>query len=193
MRRAISAGVRPVAAIQMATLNAAECLGVDRDHGSLGPGKIADVVLVDDLEAMSVRTVVADGRVVAVDGELVEPLPPTMFSDFAYGTVKLPEPLVSDDFTIDAGLEEGTVEIRVIEASGETVTTLESIQEMQVTGGTSRRRRPGSVEDRSRRTCHRKPDDRSWNRAGLQVARRRPGHDLQRTAGEHHRGWYQRR
>ncbi len=136
MRRAISAGVKPVAAIQMATLNAAECLGVDRDHGSLGPGKIADVLLVDDLEAMGVRTVIADGRVVAVDGELVEPLPPTRFSEDAYGTVRLSTPIVADDFTINAGRDDGTVEIRVIEASGETVTTLESIEEVQVTGGT---------------------------------------------------------
>ena len=136
MRRAISAGVKPVAAIQMATLNAAECLGVDRDHGSLGPGKIADVVLVDDIETMGVRTVIADGRVVAVDGELVERLPPTRFSEYAYGTVRLSRPIVPDDFTINAGSDDGTVEIRVIDASGETVTTLESIEEVRVTGGT---------------------------------------------------------
>jgi adenine deaminase len=135
MRKAIGAGVSPVVAVQMATLNAAECLGVDRDYGSISPGKIADVVLVDDLRSLSARTVIADGRVVAIDGELTAALPPTHFADYAYGTVKLPRSIAPEDFRIDAGTSSGTVEIRVIEASGETVTTRESHEEVPVDDG----------------------------------------------------------
>jgi adenine deaminase len=135
MRRAIGAGVSPVAAIQMATLNAAECLGVDRHQGSVSPGKIADVVLVDDLRSLRARTVIADGRIVALEGELVEPFEPTVFSEYAYGTVKVPRPITPEDLRIDASGRSGIVTIRVIEASGDTVTTHESHQDVDVSSG----------------------------------------------------------
>jgi adenine deaminase len=135
MRKAIGAGLPPVSAVQMATLNAAECLGVDRDYGSISPGKIADIVLVDDLRTLLARTVIADGRVVAMDGELTESLPPTRFSDYAYRTVKLPRPVAPADLRIDAGSSSGKVRIRVIEASGETVTTQESHEELDAVDG----------------------------------------------------------
>ena len=91
MRRAISAGVKPIAAIQMATLNAAECLRVDRDHGSLGPGKVADVLLVDDLET---RACEPSSPTVALWPWTVSSSSPTAdeFSESAYGTVKLASP-----------------------------------------------------------------------------------------------------
>jgi adenine deaminase len=133
LRRAIGAGVPPVAAIQMATLNAAECLNVDRDHGSIAPGKIADIVLVDDLRTLRARTVLADGRVVAVEGELVVDLPPTAFSPGAYGTVKLPHEITPADLRLPAG--GAAARIRVIEASGETVTTQEGAEDVAVVDG----------------------------------------------------------
>jgi adenine deaminase len=135
LRRAIGAGVPPVAAIQMATLNAAECLNVDRDHGSIAPGKIADIVIVDDLRTLRARTVLADGRVVAIDGELVVELPATTFSPEAYGTVKLPHEITPNDLRLPVQGDATSVRIRVIEAFGETVTTQESAADVTVVDG----------------------------------------------------------
>jgi adenine deaminase len=135
IRKSITAGVTPMAAIQMATLNAAECLRVDRDYGSIGPGKIADIVLVDDLRSIRARTVIADGRVVAVDGELVEAFEPTRFSAAAHDTVKVPRPITPEDLRIPAEAPSGAVTVRVIEASGETVTTQESHTEVVIVDG----------------------------------------------------------
>ncbi|WP_080508378.1 adenine deaminase C-terminal domain-containing protein (plasmid) [Haloarcula sp. NS06] len=75
IRRAIEEGVDPADAIRMATLNPARHFGLD-GRGSLTPGHIADIVLLDDLETVEVDTVVSGGDVVVRDGEpRVEPRP----------------------------------------------------------------------------------------------------------------------
>jgi imidazolonepropionase-like amidohydrolase len=34
-------------AVRMATINGAECMGLDEDYGSIGIGKVSDIVVVD--------------------------------------------------------------------------------------------------------------------------------------------------
>ncbi|WP_435154393.1 adenine deaminase C-terminal domain-containing protein [Haladaptatus sp. DFWS20] len=63
VRRAIEEGVPPADAIRMATLNPARHFGL-QNLGSLAPGNIADVVLIDDLETVNVTTVISGGEVV---------------------------------------------------------------------------------------------------------------------------------
>ncbi|MDA4132043.1 MAG: amidohydrolase family protein, partial [Thaumarchaeota archaeon] len=77
VRKAIEYGVDPLEAVQMATLNAAELYRVDDFLGSISPGRNADMLLVDDLRRFKVRKVLADGLVVASNGEtLRKPRPP---------------------------------------------------------------------------------------------------------------------
>lgn len=47
VRLAIKAGVSPMTAIQMASLNSAEAYHIDDTVGSIAPGKDADILLVD--------------------------------------------------------------------------------------------------------------------------------------------------
>ncbi|MFB6298300.1 MAG: adenine deaminase C-terminal domain-containing protein [Salinirussus sp.] len=68
VRRVIEAGVDPVDALGMATLNPARRFGFDR-RGTLAPGSVADAVVLEDLESVAVGTVVAAGEVVVRDGE----------------------------------------------------------------------------------------------------------------------------
>ena len=68
VRRTIEAGVPPVDAIRMATLNPARHYGLD-DRGSLAPGKIADLVVLSDLESVAVRDVIVEGEIVVREGE----------------------------------------------------------------------------------------------------------------------------
>ncbi len=46
VRRAIEEGVDPVTAIQMGTINVARYYKMDRDLGSIAPGKVADILLI---------------------------------------------------------------------------------------------------------------------------------------------------
>ncbi|EFM12558.1 adenine deaminase [Paenibacillus curdlanolyticus YK9] len=71
VRLAIRFGLDPITAIQMATINAAECFGL-RDRGAVAPGYIADFIIVDDLKSLSIRQVYKRGRCVYADGELQE-------------------------------------------------------------------------------------------------------------------------
>ncbi len=72
VRRAVRAGLDPVVAIQIATQNAAEYFGL-LDLGAIAPGRRADIVVLDDLEGLSVQKVLKGGAVVAEAGRLTVP------------------------------------------------------------------------------------------------------------------------
>ncbi|MGI5489085.1 adenine deaminase C-terminal domain-containing protein [Microtetraspora malaysiensis] len=76
VRMAVKAGVDPVTAIQMATINCAEMYRIDHLVGSIAPGRFADVLIVDSLEDFRVREVVAGGALVARGGTMITPTAP---------------------------------------------------------------------------------------------------------------------
>ncbi|MEJ2204442.1 MAG: adenine deaminase [Gemmatimonadota bacterium] len=80
LRRILAAGLDPVDALRLATLNPAEYFGL-RDRGAIAPGRVADLLVVDDLRSLRVREVWCAGRRVARDGAVVdwpEPEPPRL-------------------------------------------------------------------------------------------------------------------
>ena len=73
---AIEQGVPPLTAIQMATLNPATYLGLDKEIGGIAPGRLADILLVDELSRPTPRLVIANGRIVARHGHTTIDIPP---------------------------------------------------------------------------------------------------------------------
>jgi adenine deaminase len=67
VRSAISKGLDPVIAIQMATLNPAEYFGII-DAGAIAPGKKADLVVLSDLAELNIEQVYCRGQLVAENG-----------------------------------------------------------------------------------------------------------------------------
>ncbi len=65
LAKAVELGVDPLVAVQMVTRNVADYYGL-RDLGGVAPGKIADLVLVEDLRDFECRQVWVGGRL-AVD------------------------------------------------------------------------------------------------------------------------------
>ena len=74
LREAIGAGLPPITAIQMATLNPAEYFGL-HDRGAVAPGRRADLVVFSDLRDIRPEMVFRGGRLVARDGELLPDVP----------------------------------------------------------------------------------------------------------------------
>ncbi len=102
VRHAIAQGLAPVTAIQMATLNTAQHFGLERELGSIAPGRLADLILTSDLPNLPIEMVLARGEVVAENGGLTQEIPPTTYPESAIDTVKLGKALAADDFAVKA-------------------------------------------------------------------------------------------
>jgi adenine deaminase len=114
VRHAIAQGLKPVTAIQMATINTAEHFGLERELGSITPGRRADLVISSDLVTLPIETVVARGRVLARDGRLTADIPPYAYPRSAMGTVRMGRRLAAADFDVPTNTERGEVRVRVI-------------------------------------------------------------------------------
>jgi adenine deaminase len=75
VRKAISKGLEPVRAIQMATINTAEYFRL-YDRGGIGPGYIANLITITDLAKLEIDMVFYQGKLVARQGKPLFPLPP---------------------------------------------------------------------------------------------------------------------
>ena len=61
LRKAVSVGMDPIMAVQMVTLNPASYFGL-KERGSISAGKIADIVIVNDLKEFQVIKVYKNGK-----------------------------------------------------------------------------------------------------------------------------------
>lgn len=117
VRRAVEEGIDPVTAIQMVTINCAQCFQMDHELGSITPGKCADMVLLNNLEDLQVTKVWIDGDLVAENGAMTRELAPYEYPDWATHSMHVGETITADTFKISASAEEVTVRaIEVIPA-----------------------------------------------------------------------------
>lgn len=111
VRHAIQQGLKPVTAIQMATINTAQHFRLEREIGSIAPGRLADFLIVSDLAEIRIDEVFARGVRVARAGKLEIDIPAYAYPAAAKNTVKLGKKLAAGDFDIKA--PEGANEVRV--------------------------------------------------------------------------------
>ena len=114
VRHAIAQGLKPVTAIQMATLNTAQHFGLERELGSITPGRRADLVLTSDLVTLPIEMVIARGRVLAEHGRLTAEIPAFAYPASAKNTVNMKRDLTAADFAIAAPKGANEVTARVI-------------------------------------------------------------------------------
>ncbi|MFC7197987.1 adenine deaminase C-terminal domain-containing protein [Halospeciosus flavus] len=114
VERVVEEGVSLPEALRMATLTPARHYGLD-DRGSLAPGNVADIVVLEDLrtddgdfETVDVSTVVTDGEVVLDTHDLTVSPRVHEYPDEVYGTVS---PLAAGTLSVpaDAADEDGSV------------------------------------------------------------------------------------
>jgi len=134
VRHAIAQGVRPVTAIQMATLNTAEHFGLEKDIGSITPGRFADIIISSDLVTLPIEMVLLAGELVAENGELTLNLPPYPYPALAKNTVRIGKEISAFDFDVAAASPEPT-KVRVIGVVENQAPTKADTRVLQVENG----------------------------------------------------------
>ena len=134
-RHAVACGCDPLVALQMCTVNTDKHFGLERELGSIAPGRRADLILTSDLKALPVEHVIARGRTVAKDGALLVDCPHYAWPDAARRTVNLGRALTPEDFAIRAPEGANTVTARVIGVIENQAPTKALTAEMDVADG----------------------------------------------------------
>lgn len=98
LRIAVRNGIDPLTALQMASLNAAECYHLS-GKGAIAPGYDADILFVEDLKDFRVTSVFARGTLVAKDGKALFDLPAAADTSAVTGTVNA-GPFSVEDFAL---------------------------------------------------------------------------------------------
>lgn len=132
IRRAIAAGIPAINAYQMATINTAEFLRIDRDFGSVSPGKVADLLIIDKLENVSVDKVIYHGKVVVSGGKLCEPLSGYPYPEHFYKTININKEFSASDFQLRVSKKTDKVKARVIQYAHPRT---EAIEELSIENG----------------------------------------------------------
>lgn len=110
VRLAIAAGVEPLTAIQMGTINSAEAYRIDHMVGSISPGRLADILLVDSPEKFNVQAVIAAGKLVAENKKLNYELKAPPRSSVLSSELKCPLTSAADfEYKVDITNGEATV------------------------------------------------------------------------------------
>lgn len=69
VREAIQLGLDPIDAVKLATINPATYLYIDDLVGLIAPGRFADIVILRDLEKVTIDTVISNGSIYVYRGE----------------------------------------------------------------------------------------------------------------------------
>ncbi len=117
VRLAIKAGVEPMTAIQMATINSAEAYRIDHLVGSICPGRLADILLVDSLENFNVEAVMTNGRLVAENGKLNYELKAPARSAVLTSPLKC-KMTTKEDFEYKVAIKEGKAKVLSMDVKG---------------------------------------------------------------------------
>ncbi|WP_241654905.1 adenine deaminase [Sporolactobacillus shoreae] len=128
VRMAIRSGLDPITSIKMASLNTAECYGLQA-KGAIAPGYEANFLLLDDLDSFSINKVYVRGELVAEDGK---PVYKSMASiKAADHPLILPE-LTPESFRMNIGPSQ---KAHVIEIIPNSLVTRDSIEKVPVLNG----------------------------------------------------------
>lgn len=114
VRHAVHYGLSPEIAIQCATINPARHMRIDQWVGSITPGRYADIVLLDDVAAISIAHVYADGQLISDRTTFTGPLPAVDWPDWATSTMNIGRKLTAEDFAIRADAGRTTMQAAVL-------------------------------------------------------------------------------
>lgn len=127
LRRAVQEGIDVISAIQMITINTAQCFRMDHELGAITPSKCADIVFLNNLEDLKVTKVIINGKLVSENGEILYKDKKFQYPSWATYTMHIKEKIAPNTFEIPVpkNISGDTVKVRVIEIIPEKVGTFE--------------------------------------------------------------------
>ncbi|WP_108459400.1 adenine deaminase [Devosia naphthalenivorans] len=114
VRLAIESGLAPEIAIQLVTINPARHMRLTPWVGSIAPGRFADLVLLDNVQTLSIAEVWADGEQVSEGKQFIKPVPSVDWPDWATQTVNIGRELTAADFAIVAEPGRSTMQAAIL-------------------------------------------------------------------------------
>ncbi|MDC0241719.1 amidohydrolase family protein [Candidatus Nitrosopelagicus sp.] len=91
VRESIKLGMNPIDAISMASRNCFDYYKMGNEFGGIGPGKIADILILDDYKKIKINKVILGGKIVVSNGKLVEQIHTPKIPTWMQKTVKIPK------------------------------------------------------------------------------------------------------
>lgn len=134
LRKAIGQGLNPIKAIQIATINAARYFRKDHDIGSIAPGRLADIIVTNELTELNINYVFSKGQLVVKDGSFLQPYPEVKYPEYMKSKINLKKTVELKDLAITTD-RSGLVKVRVIHCSDGTLLTERSEAELPVKNG----------------------------------------------------------
>ena len=110
VRESIELGLDPIDAISMASKNCFDYYKMNNDFGGIAPGKIADIIVFDNLKKIKIKKIFLGGKLVVSDGKILPRIKKPKLPLWMINTVKTP-PITENDFVIKSRNDEENVNI----------------------------------------------------------------------------------
>ena len=110
VRESIKLGMNPIDAISMASKNCFDYYKMGSEFGGIGPGKIADILILDNYKKIKINKVILGGKIVVSNGKLLETIRSPKIPAWIQKTVKIPK-LKSKNFYIKSKNNSETVNV----------------------------------------------------------------------------------
>ena len=125
IREAIKLGLEPIDAITMASKNCFDYYNLGKDLGGIAPGKLADIIIFNDLKSVKPSKVFVGGKLVVSNGSIVAPIKKRVIPSWIKNTVKLKK-FSSKDFEIIS--KKKKIMVNTIFMQTEIITKLGSVE-----------------------------------------------------------------
>ena len=89
LRESVKLGLKPIDAVTMASKNNFDYYKMSKDLGGIAPGKLADILIFDDLESFKPSKVFVGGKLVVSNGKIVTSFNKKSISPWIKNSVKL--------------------------------------------------------------------------------------------------------
>ena len=124
VRESIKLGMNPIDAISMASKNCFDYYKMGNEFGGIGPGKIADILILDDYKKIKINKVILGGKIVVSNGKILETIHSPKIPTWIQKTVKLPK-LTTKNFVLTS--KNNTEIVNIISMKTEIVTKKDTI------------------------------------------------------------------